>query len=259
MEKTKENDNTKEEVIIKDSSGPFNNASSFNNELPANINYGSPAIQELESLSNLAKYIITSKLCPLKTEGDVIVAILTGKELNLPPMVSISNIYPINGKATMGIHLIRAILLKNGIAFKKDLDYEPLYAYAVKDGNGTPKVIGIGTKANKPENATISNNPVDYITKYTFSRLIKRVDGSYIEQVASSSFKMSDAKAADLLDKTNWKNYPALMLDARAFSPGAREIASDLIFGLYSINELADSNNINYTMTPNAEEYIVTD
>jgi hypothetical protein len=49
------------------------------------------------------------------------------------------------------------------------------------------------------------------------------------------------------------------MCDARAFTAGAREIASDIIFGMYSINELADTYDIPYTITDTLEESIVHD
>ena len=80
--------------------------------------------------------------------------------------------------------------------------------------------------------------------------LLKQLDGSYKELVLVSKFRMSDAATAGLLDgKDNWSNFPARMCDARAFATGSRECASDILFGMMSINELADANGVAYTIT----------
>lgn len=59
-----------------------------------------------------------------------------------------------------------------------------------------------------------------------------------------SKFTMVDANIAQLDTGVNWTKYPQRMCDARAFSIGAREIASDVLFGMMSLSELADANNV---------------
>lgn len=55
-----------------------------------------------------------------------------------------------------------------------------------------------------------------------------------------ASFDESDAKAAGLLGKDNWKAYPTDMYFIRAAARGVRKIAPDAITGLYSVEELRD-------------------
>lgn len=55
-----------------------------------------------------------------------------------------------------------------------------------------------------------------------------------------SSFDETDAKAANLLGKDNWRNYPKDMYFARAASRGVRQIAPDAVLGLYVIEEMQD-------------------
>ena len=232
--------------------------------------------QALEAMNSLATVLVKSQLCPLKKESDVVVAILTGNQYGFPYMTSINNIYPINGKPTMSVHLMRALLLKYKILPQKVYDFEPIYEFAklneTKDGwamkevpnpngAGTIKVFARTTRGFKdecPEGYALVKE-VDRITKYIFKRKVKMADGSYEELTATSEFKMSDAVSANLLDKENWIKYPARMCDARAFSIGSREIGSDFLLGIYSVGELADEFNVKYTVSSSLHEAVILD
>lgn len=233
------------------------------------------AVKHLEQMKQLAGVFVKGGLCPIKKEEDVIIAIITGNQLGLPYTTSINNIFPINGKPGMSAHLIRALLLQNGIVFNKDYDFEPMYQYyeGELDANGKliAKKIEVAGK-EKPQPILRGVAPidkidetkhvagrveVDRITQYTFTRMLKQANGEYEKIKVVSSFKMSEANTAGLLGKDNWKNYPVRMCDARAFTAGAREIASDIIFGMYSINELADTYDIPYTITDTLEESVI--
>ena len=67
----------------------------------------------------LGEVLCKSALVPLKKPEDVVVALMTGKELNLPFITSMSQIYPINGRPTIGVHIQRALCIKAGILIKK--------------------------------------------------------------------------------------------------------------------------------------------
>jgi hypothetical protein len=215
---------------------------------------------DLIVLQKYAEYAVTSGLCPLKKNSDVVQAILTGRELGLSPIVSINNIFPIAGKPAISTHIIKGLLITNDILFEKSIDYKPVYGYLkeVKNDKGEVKQVpaGSGFLEDKPSEFKQTPSPIDYITEYTFSRIKKRIDGSFKEIISSSRFSMKDAQIAELLDKDVWKKYPKRMLEARAFIIGAREIASDIIFGMYSVNELADSNNVEYNISANLEESV---
>lgn len=75
--------------------------------------------------------------------------------------------------------------------------------------------------------------PVDYVTEYKFSR---NVNGKEIEAVGH--FSHNEAVAAGMFEKDTWKKYFRIMSSHRAFTYGAREIASDILFGVMETTEL---------------------
>lgn len=76
-------------------------------------------------------------------------------------------------------------------------------------------------------------NPIDYITKYVFTR---NVNGKSV--TAEGWFTYSDAVKAGMFEKDTYKKYPRILIGHRAFTYGAREIASDILFGAMETTEL---------------------
>ncbi len=208
-----------------------------------------------EALS-FCKIVADGKLSPLKKAEDVLNAMLFGKELGLGVMTSVNNIYPIEGKATAGVHVINALLLKAGVIYKILEDYTPLYEYKDKSNivyntDTLPASFTLGTvegvKAGKADVIRYPD-PYDYRTTIEFSRRVKQLDGSYEKMTIKTSFSIKDASTAGLLNKTNWKNHPKAMLLARCIAKGGRQIAADVLLGLYETSELAEVHNIEYTV-----------
>lgn len=83
----------------------------------------------------------------------------------------------------------------------------------------------------------IPNKPVDYITEYKFERV---VNGK--TTTAISRFTYSDAVQADMFEKDNYKKYPRILIGHRAFTLGARDIASDILMGVMETTELKIAN-----------------
>lgn len=79
----------------------------------------------------------------------------------------------------------------------------------------------------------IPAKPVDYITEYEFHREINGID-----TIAVGKFTYSEALTADLFSKDTYKKYPRILISHRAFTYGARDIASDVIFGVMETTEL---------------------
>lgn len=192
----------------------------------------------------LGKVLAKSQLVPLKKPEDVVVALMTGKELGLPFVTSVSQIYPINGRPTLGVHIQRAILLKNNIIIQKTEDAVKLYEYVKLDKEGKvvldnakkPVVLSIGTLEEQPDNS--AKRHIDTRTTYKFTREIKMPSGKYKEVTATGSFTLDEARQAELLDKDVWVKYWRRMLDARAFTIGSSEIADDLLLGLKPAEEM---------------------
>ncbi len=183
------------------------------------------------------KQIAQSSLSPLKSAEDVLSAMLTGKELGFGPMASIANIYPIKGKASAGIHVITALLLRAGVTTTILEDYTPLYQY--KDESNVYQ-HDEAQKRDDFKSLSRSPAPVDYRTTVCLERQIKQPDGTYKTMKISSSFSMKDAEAAEFTTKDNWQHHPKAMLRARAISIGGRIIADDVLLGLYETSELTD-------------------
>lgn len=79
----------------------------------------------------------------------------------------------------------------------------------------------------------IPNKPVDYITSYKFTRVV-----AGREITAIGKFTYSDAMQAELFEKDTYKKYPKVLIGHRAFTLGARDIASDVLFGVMETTEL---------------------
>ena len=85
--------------------------------------------------------------------------------------------------------------------------------------------------------------PSDYITEYLFTRYIP-VNGEMKEMTAKSRFSYTDATIADLFTKDTYKKYARTLIGHRAFTLGARDIASDILFGVMEAGELKIINNV---------------
>lgn len=79
----------------------------------------------------------------------------------------------------------------------------------------------------------IPNQPVDYVTEYDICRVVR---GKEVHSIGRFSF--SEAQAAEMFEKDTYKKYPRILISHRAFTYAARDIASDILFGVYETTEL---------------------
>lgn len=79
----------------------------------------------------------------------------------------------------------------------------------------------------------IPSKPVDFVDEYKFERM---VNGRNV--IAYGHFSYSEAQQADMFSKDTYAKYPRIMIGHRAFTYGAREIASDILFGVMETTEL---------------------
>ena len=68
------------------------------------------------------------------------------------------------------------------------------------------------------------------------------------------SYCYSEAVEAGLTTKDVWVKYRRALMKARCFTMGATEIASDVVQGMYGINELAMEFNKSFTIDDNLVE-----
>lgn len=79
----------------------------------------------------------------------------------------------------------------------------------------------------------IPNNPVDYVTEY---KLCRTINGK--EKTAIGHFSYSEAQDAGLFEKDTYIKYARILIGHRAFTYAARDIASDVLFGVMETTEL---------------------
>ena len=152
----------------------------------------------------------------------VMSAIVQGRELGVDALTAINNIHVIQGKPTLSVHLIAALLAKNNIAWELVKDCEKVFDENEKDETGKPKLLDIVT--------TI--------------RFYRKWEDRVIENDFSFTFK--EAKAQDLTTKDNWKRMLKIMMRTRCLTLGARFVAPEAILGLYETGEAADFSGKTY-------------
>ena len=96
--------------------------------------------------------------------------------------------------------------------------------------------------------------PIDYVTEYKFTRY-KQIFGKVVETHATSHFSYTEAVTADFFTKDTYKKYARIMIGHRAFTLGARDIASDVLMGVMEETESAIINGT-IDQTISEAEYI---
>lgn len=93
----------------------------------------------------------------------------------------------------------------------------------------------------------IPAQPIDFVTEYTFTRYVKTL-GGVIKQTSVSHFSLSEAKVAGFFEKDTYIKYARVMIGHRAFTLGARDIASDVIQGVMETSEQILVEGQDYTL-----------
>ena len=81
---------------------------------------------------------------------------------------------------------------------------------------------------------------MDYITEYKFTRHFP--NGEIV--TAFGRFTRSEALTAGLFEKDTYAKYARILIGHRAFTYGAREIGSDVLFGVMETTELKITSNV---------------
>ena len=206
------------------------------------------------------------------------------KELQIPWANAVPHMHLIKGKLGVDIHIIKAIMSRpsSGIYVEKLEDYKPLYEYTdstynkvwheddlpptahkvfsfkepVPDGMFAVTILPFLEKDKAGTVIGQRIKPIDFRTKYKFTRRKINSEGVWVTDVRIGSFSRSEAYQAQLpLDRngnvsadSNWVKYEKLMIDHRAYTFTARDIASDLLMGCYETQELYDMEKMDYAI-----------
>ena len=177
------------------------------------------SVQSNQDLTGFLQTLIDSKKLPthIKSVEEAFTIAQMGKELGFATMQAFHYIIPIQGKLSLSAKATGALLRKGGVKFYTKEDG----AYVFPDGSTdviAPKADG--------------TKPVDQRTTIVFVR-------DNIEEYCSFTWK--DAEKQGLTTKDNWKRMPKEMLYARCLAKGANRIGADLLLGLYTAEEMADT------------------
>lgn len=175
------------------------------------------SLQKSESdLTSFLKTLIDSKKLPthIKNVEEAFTVAQMGKELGFATMQAFHYIIPIQGKLSLSAKAVGALLRKGGVRF-----------VTIEDG-----IFVYKGGALQPSSA--EEKPVDRRTTIKFIR-----DG--LEEFCTFTWK--DAELQGLATKDNWKRMPKEMLYARCLAKGANRIGADLLLGLYTAEEMADT------------------
>lgn len=227
----------------------------------------------------------------VKTPGDAILLYLKAKELGIGFGSAIPHMHVVNGKSGIDIHIVKALLSRpgSGVHWKKVRDYQPLYVYIDAAGNKyyenvtlptnivivpIKKLTSVQVEDGKfavsilPEDIKTGKvKPYDYITEYVFTRQKYDFNNEVFETTEVGKFTWQQAITAQLpLDKAGnfsedsaWGKYRPLMIDIRAFTNGARAIASDILMGCYERSELYDMEHIPYKVEHTSDEPVIVE
>lgn len=177
-----------------------------------------PERSELEALAGLAVTFAASGLVPKDLRGkpnDVLVVLLTARELRIDYMTALRECAPINGKVTLSPKLRIAMILQRGIG---DVWYDP---------------------ANNAATATVYGQRTgsDRVAAYTFTW-----DDAIAAGLADSRCKPNDAGTgivhASSCKCDMYRKYGRNMLKWRAGGYLCDEVFPDVGTGLYSAEEL---------------------
>ena len=181
-----------------------------------------------QATKDFLQTLIDSKKLPahIKTVEEAFTISQMGKELGFATMQAFHYIIPIQGKLSLSAKATGALLRKGGVAF-----------VTVEDG--------VYTYQGKTEPKTPDQKPDGRRTTIKFIR-------GGLEELTTFTWK--DAELQGLTTKDNWKRMPKEMLWARCLAKGANRIGADLLLGLYTIEEMTDSLNINEANIKRAED-----
>lgn len=163
-----------------------------------------PGRDEFLSLAVQARTLAGSRLVPEALQNrpeDVLLVLLTGRDLGISPTAALRKCYVVDGKVTIAPALKLALVRAKGLG-------------SIRPAPGN----------DASEATAVAYDPAD--------RELGRVTVTVADMA-----KVKDRGKA-MTDKSNWRNYPARMLWWRAAGWAVDDFFPEVAFGLYSPDEL---------------------
>lgn len=162
----------------------------------------------LDDVIALARGVAGTEFVPTGLRGSVekvSAAVLYARELGLPPMTGLGSTHVIEGKAGISAELMRALVLQAG------------HELTIIE-NSRQRCVMRGRRKGS-----------DVWTEAAFT----------LQEASEIRFKTKNGWQP-LTTKSNWQNYPADMLLARATTRLCRMVFPDVVHGMRSVEELSD-------------------
>jgi len=173
--------------------------------------------QNIDEIFRLASGIAKSGLAPsdMSTPEKVMVAIMTGLELGLPPMFAIQKIAVINGRPSLWGDAIPALIYAKGFKLNERIE---------GDGDTRVAICTVTRPTGETIERRFSVSDAQKAGLWQTASRVKRKgkDGSYYEKDNDSP----------------WYRFPERMLQMRARGFAARDGAADVLGGMYLREEL---------------------
>ena len=196
----------------------------------ANVNQMLQAAQMLINTNTLPNNI---------TEPEQVVGIMKyGNELGVPVMTALNNINMIQGRPTLGVHLILAQLHKYRVTYQITEDF-----VAVDMGNGsidarTTIVFTDHSLKDQFKQELKEYSKMDDDTKEIYKPILEKLQASIHTEL---SYYWSQAAGSGLTEKSNWQKDPRNMMRVRCLTAGARLVKPQALHGGYETTELAEA------------------
>lgn len=243
----------------------------------------------IKNLLEEATILIESGMVPFKKPEDVVMVMQLANDLNMSIPLAIANIYPIQGKPSIGVHLWNALLVKGGVTIELIEDAVEVYHFKRKNGmtyTMTAKEIDESryfpvsvkhyeeqSKDCPPDKEVVviisppgmeKVYPILKDKRTTIKMIRKNNRGGYDE--ATRSYYYHEAWIAGFVKveggvvagKDNWIYHLHDMLYARACTRTGKVTGPDLTLGFREVSEMADAHGIEVKVTEDGDTTVDT-
>jgi hypothetical protein len=192
------------------------------------------AYESVDAMEKFSDLLLQSKLCPdhfYEKGGDnkpdynkgktaaVMMVLLQGHQLNLPPLTALQHIIPVNGLLSIKGDAAKSMIFGSGKLKKDSWDEE--VTGSVEQGNY--KVAITATRSDNGQTLTRSFSVADA------KRAGLWIDASMLQKQDGWKYK-----------KSAWYKYPERMINYRALGFLARDLFPDVMSGIYTTEEAMD-------------------
>jgi hypothetical protein len=161
--------------------------------------------------------ILNSRILPewINSVEKLATALIYAKELKMPPLTALKNMYIVKGIPTINVNLMTAIIRANGHYFKIVKEWA-----IIENENGKDAYCEV--HAYRKNELDENNKLIVHVVRFSWN----------------------EAKLMGLTEKENWKKMPQAMLKARCLAKMARDVYSDICNGFYTPEEIDPNINI---------------